>query len=221
MKISDKTKNILENFSTINSSIVVKKGNVIQTVSPQKNIKAIYECDETFDSDFAFYDLLEFLRGLTILKNPDFDFSNPKYVSITSGSSKVKYYYCDPSLITTSDKQLPDLATDVEFQLSEDVLNSLLKASKVYQLNDVSLVGDGTEMMLVVSDREDVTSHSFSVTVGKTSRKFTVNFKVENLKIVPDTYNVKITFPNISTFVSSSHNLTYLIALEPDSIIED
>jgi len=221
MKISDKTKNILENFSAINSSIVVKKGNLIQTVSPQKNIKATYECDETFDSDFAFYDLLEFLRGLTILKNPDFDFSNDKYVIISSGNSKVKYYYCDPSLITTSDKQLPDLQTDVEFQLSDDVLNSLLKASKVYQLNDMSLVGDGNEMMLVVSDREDVTSHSFSVGVGKTNRKFTVNFKVENLKIVPDSYTVKITFPNISTFISSTHNLTYLIALEPDSDIED
>jgi hypothetical protein len=221
MKISDKTKNILENFSSINSSIVVKKGNTIQTVSPQKNIMAVYECEETFESDFAFYDLLEFLRGLTILKNPDFDFSNEKYVSITSGNSKVKYYYCDPSLITTSDKQMPDLQKDVEFTLSEEVLNSLLKASKVYQLNDMSLVGNGEEMMLVVSDRDDVTSHSFSVVVGKTTRKFTVNFKVENLRIVPDTYNVKITFPHISTFTSTSHKLTYLIALEPNSDIED
>jgi hypothetical protein len=221
MKISEKTKNILENFSNINSSIVVKKGNVIQTVSPQKNIKATYHCDEYFDSDFAIYDLLEFLRGLTILKNPEFDFSNEKYVLITSGKSRVKYYYCDPSLITTSEKQLPDLNTDVEFQLSEEILQSLLKASKVYQLNDMSLIGDGEEMMLVVCDREDVTSHNFSVGVGKTSRKFNVNFKVENLKIVSDSYNVKITFPNISTFVSSTHNLTYLIALEPDSEIED
>jgi hypothetical protein len=221
MKISEKTKNILENFANINSSLVVKKGNVIQTVSPQKNIKATYQCDEYFDSDFAIYDLLEFLRGLTILKNPEFDFSNNKYVLITSGNSKVKYYYCDPSLITTSDRKLPDLDIDVEFELSEEVLNSLLKASKVYQLNDMSLIGDGEEMMLVVCDREDVTSNNFSVKVGKTSKRFNVNFKVENLKIVPDSYNVKITFPNISTFVSSTHNLEYLIALEPDSEIED
>jgi len=221
MNISDETKNILENFANINSSIVVKKGNVIQTVSPQKNIKAIYECQEHFDADFAIYDLLEFLRGLTILKTPEFDFSNEKYVLITSGRSKVKYYYCDPSLIQTSNKKLPDLSTDVEFELSEEVLNSLFKAAKVYQLDDMSLIGNGTEVTLVVCDRENSTSNNFSVTVGKTTRKFNVNFKVENLKIVPDSYNVKISFPNVSTFVSSRYKLTYLIALEPDSEIEE
>ena len=221
MKISDATKNILENFANINSSIVVKKGNIIQTVSPQKNIKAIYECEEHFEQDFAIYDLLEFLRGITILKTPEFDFSNEKYVLITSGKSKVKYYYCDASLIQTSDKKLPDLETDVEFDLSDEVLNSLFKAAKVYQLDDMSLIGDGSEVTLVVCDRENATSNNFSVSVGKTTRRFNVNFKVENLKIVPDSYTVKISFPNISTFISSSHKLTYLIALEPDSEIEE
>lgn len=221
MKISDKTKNILENFADINSSIVVKKGNLIQTVSPQKNIIATYECEEVFESDFAIYDLLEFLRGLTILKDADFDFSNEKYVTIRSGNSRVKYFYCDPSLIATSNKELPKFETDVGFTLSDEIINSLIKAAKIYQLTDMCLVGDGTELKLVVCDKEDTTSNNFSVIVGKTEKKFKVYFKVENLKIIPDSYNVKITFPNVSTFISTSQNLKYVIALEPDSEIED
>jgi len=221
MKISDTTKNILENFSNINSSIVVKRGSVLQTVSPQKNIKAVYECDENFDQDFAIYDLGQFLGGLTIFKDADFDFSNQKYVLISSGNSKVKYYYCDASLITTSEKQLPKLNIDVEFKLSMDILNSINKASKIYELTDISLTGNGEEMNLVLGNNEDVTSNNFSVVVGKTTMKFNANFKVENLKIISDNYIVQISFPNISTFISSNHKLTYLIALEPDSEIED
>ena len=38
MKISTETLNILKNFSTINSSLVVKQGNTIRTISPAKNI---------------------------------------------------------------------------------------------------------------------------------------------------------------------------------------
>ena len=40
MKISEKTFDVLKNFSTINPSIAVKAGNVLRTVSEQKNILA-------------------------------------------------------------------------------------------------------------------------------------------------------------------------------------
>ena len=64
MKISTETLNILKNFSTINSSLVVKQGNTIRTISPAKNILAKFECPESFDNDFAVYDLNKFLGGV-------------------------------------------------------------------------------------------------------------------------------------------------------------
>jgi hypothetical protein len=221
MKISSQTLNILKNFSTINSSLVVRKGSIINTVSNEKNIKASYTCPETFGQDFAIYDLGEFLGGLTIFESPEFDFSNERYVVIQSGKSKIKYFYCDASLITTSDIPMPTLTPDVEFNLSDKVLHSLLKSSSIYNLQDMSLIGDGSEMNLVVCDKENKTSNTFSVKVGDTDKKFRVNFKVENLKIIQDDYKVQICFPNVSSFCSSKYDLQYLIALEPDSDIED
>ena len=100
MKISIETLNILKNFSTINSSLVVKKGNVLRTISPAKNILANFTCPENFDNDFAVYDLNEFLGGLSLFKDPDFDFTDPSYLLIKSGGSKVKYFFSDPSVIT-------------------------------------------------------------------------------------------------------------------------
>ena len=218
MKISNETLNVLKNFSTINSSLVVKSGSVIRTVSPVKNILAEYTCTETFEQDFALYDLNEFLGGLTLFKDPEFVFDNASYLTIKSGRSKVKYFFSDPSLITSpSDKQIPMDGDNVEFELGEEVLSSLLKAANVYQLKDLSLISDEGEINLVVRNKDNDTSNSFSAKVGETDKEFVFNFKVENIKIIPDVYKVLVSSQNVSQFISSKYNLQYWIALEPDS----
>lgn len=218
MKISNETLNVLKNFSTINSSLVVKAGSVIRTVSPVKNILAEYTCNETFEQDFALYDLNEFLGGLILFKDPEFVFDNSSYLTIKSGRSKVKYFFSDPNLITSpSDKQIPMDGENVEFELGEEVLSSLLKAASVYQLKDLSLVSDNGEINLVVRNKDNDTSNSFSAKVGETDKEFVFNFKIENIKIIPDVYKVLVSPRNISQFISSKYNLQYWIALEPDS----
>ena len=218
MKISNETLNVLKNFSTINSSLVLKSGSVIRTVSPVKNILAEYTCTETFEQDFALYDLNEFLGGLTLFKDPEFVFDNASYLTIKSGRSKVKYFFSDPSLITSpSDKQIPMDGDNVEFELGEEVLSSLLKAANVYQLKDLSLISDEGEINLVVRNKDNDTSNSFSAKVGETDKEFVFNFKIENIKIIPDVYKVLVSSQNVSQFISSKYNLQYWIALEPDS----
>jgi hypothetical protein len=218
MKISNETLNVLKNFSTINSSLVVKSGSVIRTVSPVKNILAEYTCTETFEQNFALYDLNEFLGGLTLFKDPEFVFDNPSYLTIKSGRSKVKYFFSDPNLIASpSDKQIPMDGENVEFELGEEVLSSLLKAASVYQLKDLSLISEDGEINLVVRNKDNDTSNSFSAKVGETDNQFVFNFKIENIKIIPDVYKVLVSPQNVSQFISSKYNLQYWIALEPDS----
>lgn len=218
MNISPETLTILKNFSNINSSLVVKQGNILRTISPAKNILAKFECPESFQNDFAVYDLNEFLGGLSLFKDPDFDFSQSSYLQIKNGKSKVKYFFSDPSVITAppeKDIELPSI--DVEFTLTEEVLSSLLRAASVYQLPDLSLVGENGDINLVVRTKNNDTSNNFLVKVGETSNEFCFNFKVENLKILPGVYTVQVSTANISRFTHDKWNLSYLIALEPDS----
>jgi hypothetical protein len=218
MKISSETLNVLKNFSTINSSIVVKAGSKIRTISPVKNILAEYTCNEEFEQDLALYDLNEFLGGLTLFKDPEFVFGNASHVTIKSGRSKVKYFFSDPSLIMTPpDKDIIMGGELVKFELSEEVLSSLLKAANVYQLKDMSLIGEDGEINLVVRNKDNDTSNNFSAKVGDTDKEFVFNFKIENIKIIPDVYKVTVSSLNISQFTSSKYNLQYWIALEPDS----
>ncbi len=53
--------------------------------------------------------------------------------------------------------------------------------------------------------------------VGETDSIFSFNFKVENIKILPGSYNVVVSQKLLSIFTHQDNNLKYYIALEPDS----
>ena len=99
-------------------------------------------------------------------------------------------------------------------------LDKLLKAAAIYQLPDLSAVGEAGVVKLVVRDKKNDTSNDFSIVVGETDSIFTFNFKVENIKILPGAYEVVISQKLLSRFTSTDRDLKYYIAMEPDSTFE-
>jgi len=218
MKLSDKTLSVLKNFSSINQSILFKQGNKLRTISVMKNILAEATISEEFSKDFGIYDLNQFLNGLNLYKTPELDFANDGYVVIREGKSRSKYFFADPNvIITPPDKDIVLPSEDVCFELSTDQLDKLLKAAAVYQLPDISAVGEAGVVKLVVRDKKNDTSNDFSIVVGETESDFVFNFKVENIKILPGTYEVVVSQKLLSRFQSKNHDLCYYIAMEPDS----
>ena len=222
MKLSENTLSILKNFSSINQSILFKQGNKLRTISVMKNILAEATIDEELPKDFGIYDLNQFLNGIDVLyKNPEFDFQNDGYVVIKEGRMRSKFFFADPNvIITPPDKAIELPSEDVTFDLGTEQLNKLLKAANLYQLPDLSVVGEDGVVKLVVRDKKNETSNIFSIIVGETESVFAFNFKVENIKILPGTYDVVVSQKLLSRFTSKNHNLTYFIALEPDSTFE-
>jgi len=218
MKLSDKTLSVLKNFSSINQSILFKEGNKLRTISVMKNILAEATINEEFSRDFGIYDLNQFLNGLTLHTSPELDFANDSYVVIREGKMRSKYFFADPNVIVTPPEKAINLPSeDVCFELSTEQLDKLLKASAVYQLPDLSAVGENGIVKIVVRDKKNYTSNDFSIIVGETDAEFSFNFKVENIKILPGTYEVAVSQKLLSRFTSKNHDLTYYIALEPDS----
>lgn len=221
MKLSDKTLSVLKNFSSINQSILFKEGNKLRTISVMKNILAEATVAEDFPKDFGIYDLNQFLNGMSLHQTPDLDFSNDGYVTIREGKMRSKYFFADPNVIVTPpDKEIKLPSEDICFELSTDQLDKLLKAAAVYQLPDISAVGESGVIKLVVRDKKNDTSNTFAVVVGETGNDFCFNFKVENIKVLPGTYEVVVSQKLLSRFSSKNHDLTYYIALEPDSTYE-
>jgi len=218
MKLSDKTLSVLKNFSSINQSILFREGNKLRTISGMKNILAEAEVGEEFPKDFGIYDLNQFLNGLGLHKSPELDFASNEFVVIREGKMRSKYFFADPSVIVVPpDKEINLPSEDVCFELSTEQLDKLLKAAAVYQLPDISAVGEAGVVKLVVRDKKNDTSNDFSIVVGETDSEFTFNFKVENIKILPGTYEVVISQKLLSRFESKNHDVKYYIALEPDS----
>ena len=218
MKLSDSTLSHLKNFSTINTSILFKKGNKLRTISVMKNILAEATVSEEFPKDFGIYDLNQFLNGMGLHNSPELDFREDNYVVIKEGKMRSKYFFADANVIVTPpDKSMELPSEDVSFELSTDQLDKLLKAAAVYQLPDLSVEGGEGVVKIVVRDKKNDTSNSFSIVVGDTESIFSFNFKVENIKILPGTYEVVVSEKLISKFTCKNYDLTYFIALEPDS----
>jgi hypothetical protein len=222
MKLSEKTITILKNFSNINQSIFIKSGNKIRTISILKNILAEAKIEEEFPVNFGIYDLTQFLNGLDLHKNAaDLDFENEGYVLICEGKSKSKFFFSDENVIVTPpDKKIELKTNDICFEITTNQIDKLLKASKIYSLDDLSAIGENGVIRLVIRDKKNETSNNFSIIVGETDSNFIVNFKVENLKIITGSYEVVISKQNLSQFTSKDYDLTYFIALEPDSKFE-
>ena len=218
MKLSDKTLTLLKNFSSINQSILFKEGNSLRTISVMKNILAEATIEEELPKDFGIYDLNQFLNGLNLHNNAELDFQNDGYVVIKEGKSRSKYFFADPNvIITPPEKDIVLPSEDVCFLLDTKELDKLLKAAAVYQLPDLSVVGEAGVVKLVVRDKKNDTSNDFSVIVGETDETFSFNFKVENIKILPGSYEVVISRKLLSRFKNTSFDVTYHVALEPDS----
>jgi hypothetical protein len=218
MKLSEKTISLLKNFSDINQSILFKKGNKLRTISVMKNILAEADIPEDFPKDFGIYDLNQFLRGLFLHNKPELDFTNEGHVVIREGKTRSKYFFAEPSVIVTPpDKELTLPNVDVEFEISTEQLDKVRKAVLAFQLPDLSVVGKAGVVKLVVHDKKNDTSNDFQVMVGETESEFCFNFKVENIKILPGSYHVDISSKLLSKFTNNDCDLTYYIALEPDS----
>jgi len=221
MNLSDKTLTILKNFAGINNSILVKQGTQLRTISVAKNILAEAQIDEEFPREFGIYDLNQFLNGLSLHQDPDMDFTENSYLTIREGKRRVKYFFADPQvIISPPEKEITLPSEDVRFQLDSIALEKLLKAAAVYQLPDLSAVGEAGVVKLVVRDKKNDTSTVFAVVVGETDKSFSFNFKVENIKIIPGAYDVVVSSKLLSKFTNTQHDLKYFIALEPDSTFE-
>ena len=217
MKLSDETKEILKNFSTINQNLVIKEGSSISTMSAMKNIVANAKVTEKFPKEFAIYDLNEFLAALSLFANPELDFKDD-FVLITEESKSLKYWYSDPSVVTTPQKEITMPSVEISYKLSSSTLSEVQKAAAVIGAPDM-LLENGK---LKVTDKKNSTANDYwtPLDVDKNDAKYKFWFKVENLKIIPGTYDVEMSSKKISRFKNTSVDVEYFIALEPESSYE-
>jgi len=224
MKLSDHTVEVLKNFATINQNLVIKEGNELTTMSAMKNIVAKAKVEESFEKEVAIYDLNEFLASISLFTSPILDF-NEGFVTIreeNNPKNSLKYFYSDPSVVTSPNKTITMPSKEVSFKLNGENLNKLKRAAGVIQAPDLVLEKKNTDVFLTVKDKKNDTANTFSIDVDTIAdgSDFKFFFKVENLKLMDGDYEVDISSKNISHLASSNKDVEYWVALEPESSYE-
>lgn len=220
MEISASTVNVLKNFASINGNIVLKPGNKVMTISEAKNILAEAVVPETFDSIVGIYDLQEFLNVLGLVDKPSVRFGDGSmHIGGHGGRALVEYYYADPDILTTPTKPITMPDEDVWFTLDESTVNGLKRAASIFGHNQLLIEPDDGSIKLTVVDPENTTANTYSILVdgGYKEDKFKFVLNITNLKMIPDTYQVKISSKLISQFTGEDTDTTYWIALEKTS----
>ncbi len=225
MNLSNETVSVLKNFATINQNLVIKSGSSISTMSAMKNIVASAEVKEDFPTEFAIYDLNEFLASVSLFDKPSLDFKDDFVVMTEDGSSGkvLKYWYSDPSVVTTVTKEITMPECEVSFSLENGLLSNVQKAAAIIGVPDMVLEGmDSGIALLKVTDKKNATANDYAVKIdvnnddGK-NHPYKFWFKVENLKLLSGTYDIGVSSKNISHFVNTNVGIQYWIALEPES----
>jgi len=215
MKLSDNTLAVLKNFASINSGVVLSAGKTQKTISPEKSILVEATIDDDIPTQFGIYDLNQFLGNLTTLRNPELTF-NKDTVTLDDGELSFDYRACSANLIITPpDKELVLKSVDVKFSLPNETLQKLIKVATMNGLPNLSVVGKNGSLLLKIHERANDTSNSGTIKIGEyAGQDFTASFKTDNLKLLPNDYNVEIQKGAFAKFENASNTLKYFIALE-------
>ena len=196
MKFGTETISLLKNFASINTNIVFKAGDTVSTISNARNIFAKATIKEIIPNEFAIYELNSMLSMITLMDNQDIDFGD-KCLMVTSPAGKFEYYYSNPEVVT---------------------------AAAITGAPTISVTCKEQAVTLSVSDRKNDTAANFRKQLGTSLDSFDVYIAVENLKVIPDAYEVSVAkTPNGKAkflhFKHESRQLQYWIAAEPGSTV--
>jgi len=218
MNISKPTLEVLKNFATINTNILVREGNTLATISNGKNIFSRATVTESFDKEFAIYDLNSLLGLLTFTENPDLDLGDES-LKINSGGAEFEYFYADPSIIVAAPDKTIEVDNFYEFEMSKDEVTNITRAASVISAPVLSVVGKDGKVTLSVGDPSTPKSNTFRQVIGETDKEFDCRLAVENFKVIADTYKVVLSQKKFMFLENKSGSMKYWLALEPNSVI--
>lgn len=224
MKLSTETLNVLKNFASINQSIYFKQGKTLRTVSAGKNVMAEATLDQEIPTDFGVYDLNNFLSVISLHKDdPVFDFEdNNVLISGLKGRSKIRYRFCSPKMIVMPpEKRLAMPDPEINVELSADDFDWIMRTAHVLDSPHIAFESDGTKAYVTTLDLQQDSAHTESLEIEEGNGSvYRMIFKVENLKMMPGAYEVKISSKGISHFKHKTAKIEYWIATEAGSKFE-
>jgi hypothetical protein len=221
LKLSERTTHVLKNFSSINSSILVRQGSTLETIAPSRKVVAKASVPNDFDREFAIYDLPRFLGAISLFKDPDLSFGD-KSVVIQADGRSLTYVFAAPEMVLAPPAKgvkfpSEDVAPQVKFTLTQKVLQDTIKAAGVLGMKELAFIGANGVITLEAADTRNPTAHGYGVVVGETDHRFRLIFALETFKFIPGDYEVTVSMKKIAHFVGEMAEY-YVVAEDTSSV---
>lgn len=223
MKLSENFVEVLKNFSSINSGLVVKPGKVLRTISSNKAILAESHNDEEFTQEFGIYDLNKML-GLLSMNKDAAEVSIEKDSLVftgLNGKGKIRQRFTEPKLILAPpNKNINVPGYEVTVKLTVETFNWIFDVASILKCPNIVIKKDegSDEITIAAVDVKGEIVDSAEVTVeGTSDQPFQAVLKIENLKVIPGNYQVEISKLGVSLFTHTTKKLRYWVAIEQAS----
>lgn len=239
MKFSKGTNVVLQSMSSINPSILLPSGsNVIRVTDSSKSMYARAVVQEQVDNDMNIYDMPQFMSMLKMFEDYDIEVKE-EYAHISfPNKSRMRYVYAHPSVVAAPDKDLKFPKHHIEFELSKDTMEAILKVSSSSGMQDLVIEpgSDNENILLKVTSFESGSTNESSnewsmeipATVDPNLGPFCIVFYISSIaKMIRRNYNVKLSAMKIGSFeavspqtdVDAEYEITYVVAFSIDSSI--
>lgn len=225
VKFSQRTLQILKNFSGIMPSIQFKAGDTHRTMTDSRGVIADAQLDFSFETSFCVADLPAFLAVFSSFKEPEIQVSDHA-ITVMQGQRKFTFQLTRPDCIKLPPEGTVNFENKlIEFNLSQEFMADLLRSVRTIKHDFVTLNGDGTEVSISTYSENDPNSLTkYELTgLAKTDRIFKFVFRVDNLtNIMSDDYTVDIILKKGGRGLSRfrSKDVTYYVAVEANSKVD-
>jgi hypothetical protein len=218
MKLSSETLTVLHNFATINSNIEFKRGTKLKTISPGKGLLATANLPDNFEDDFCVVDLNQFLVVYNLNKETELHLTD-KDIVFKAGRSKINYRKTERSnCILPPDKDLVLPSIELDIRISEQDLASIMKSASVLKSSHIIVETDkeNKNVLLTACDPADDSAHVNSIHLGEntTGKEFEFSFSVDNMRMIPGEYDLKVSSKGIAHFKNTKFDIEYFVAME-------
>lgn len=224
MKLSQRAVEVLENFSTINNGIVIKKtedgetSTRLRVMDPDGFIIGEAMVDDVFPHTVKLADLSSFLAVKSAMGEDAEVIFEDRFLQVKNDSSVSKIVYSESNLIIYPDKDpvLPE--SDLTFSMKQSDLAKVLNTGKLLSLPHIKVISKDGKVYLQAVNARHPNSNTFDAELSgvvKTNGDFHVYFKRENIKMLPGDYKVEVFNGKVAKFTNEVDNtLVYYTALE-------
>jgi hypothetical protein len=219
MKLTKDDITILKNFAQINPGIELRAGKILQTIHEHQVLFAEAALSQEVPSNFAIYNLNNFLSIYSMFGDPTLEFSGD-VLTFKEGTRKASYRAAERSMLTLPpDKEIKYPETIAQFSLTAKDFSSIKDFARIYDYSTVLIRNVDGLIQVQVKDIKNPSSDSLDIkTESETDIPMNVIMKINNLTLLDGAYEVEIS-SRMSLFKNKDKPVKYWVSIEKNSTI--